>query len=87
MRNLLEIQERLLPDLMDTLKRRYTILHQIKLSGIVGRRTLASSLSMTERVLRAETDLLKAQGLIEIETLGMRISAQGYACWRSWSRS
>ena len=77
MRNLLEIQEQLLPDLMDTLKRRYTILHQIKLSGIVGRRTLASSLSMTERVLRAETDLLKAQGLIEIETLGMRISVSG----------
>lgn len=77
MRNLLEIQEQLLPDLMDTLKRRYSILYQIKLSGIVGRRTLASSLSMTERVLRAETDLLKAQGLIEIETLGMRISGLG----------
>lgn len=77
MRNLLEIQEQLLPDLMYTFKRRYTILHQIKLSGLVGRRTLASSLSMTERVLRAETDLLKAQGLIEIETLGMRISHAG----------
>ena len=77
MRNLIEIQEQLLPDLMDTLKRRYTILHQIKLAGMVGRRTLASSLSMTERVLRAETDFLKAQGLIEIETLGMRISEAG----------
>lgn len=77
MRNLLEIQEQLLPDLMDTLKRRYSILYQIKLSGLVGRRTLASILSMTERVLRAETDLLKAQGLIEIETLGMRISGLG----------
>ncbi|MGG3281307.1 sugar-binding transcriptional regulator [Paenibacillus solani] len=77
MRNLLEIQEQLLPDLMDTLKRRYSILYQIKLSGMVGRRTLASSLSMTERVLRAETDLLKTQGLIEIETLGMRISGLG----------
>lgn len=77
MRNLLELQEQLLPDLMDILKRRYTILHQIMLSGMVGRRTLAASLSMTERVLRAETDLLKAQGLIEIETLGMRISSSG----------
>ena len=77
MRNLLEIQEQLLPDLMDTLKRRYKVLYQIKLTGMVGRRTLASSLSMTERVLRAETDFLKAQGLIEIETLGMRISGAG----------
>lgn len=77
MRNLLEIQKQLLPDLMDTLKRRYTILHQIMLSDIIGRRTLAASLDMTERVLRAETDLLKSQGLIEIESVGMRISDAG----------
>lgn len=77
MRNLLDIQKRLLPDLMETLKRRYTILHQIMLSDIIGRRTLAASLDMTERVLRAETDLLKSQGLIEIESVGMRISAAG----------
>lgn len=77
MRNLLEIQKQLLPDLMETLKRRYTILHQIMLSDIIGRRTLAASLNMTERVLRAETDLLKSQGLIEIESVGMRISDAG----------
>lgn len=77
MRNLLDIQKQLLPDLMETLKRRYTILHQIMLSDIIGRRTLAASLDMTERVLRAETDLLKSQGLIEIESVGMRISASG----------
>lgn len=77
MRNLLDIQKQLLPDLMETLKRRYTILHQIMLSDIIGRRTLAASLDMTERVLRAETDLLKSQGLIEIESVGMRISVAG----------
>ncbi|WP_151737713.1 sugar-binding transcriptional regulator [Paenibacillus tengchongensis] len=77
MRNLLEIQKQLLPDLMETLKRRYTILHQIMLSDIIGRRTLAASMDMTERVLRAETDLLKSQGLIEIESVGMRISDAG----------
>ncbi|MCL6603976.1 MAG: hypothetical protein K6T94_13995 [Paenibacillus sp.] len=77
MRNLLEIQKQLLPDLMETLKRRYTILHQIMLSDIIGRRTLAASLDMTERTLRAETDLLKSQGLIEIDSVGMRISDAG----------
>ncbi|WP_410513062.1 sugar-binding domain-containing protein [Paenibacillus sp. BR2-3] len=77
MRNLLEIQKQLLPDLMETLKRRYTILHQIMLSDIIGRRTLAASLDMTERTLRAETDLLKSQGLVEIESVGMRISDAG----------
>lgn len=77
MRNLLEIQKQLLPDLIDILKKRYTILHQIMLEGVIGRRTLAVALNMTERVLRAETDLLKAQGLIEIENVGMRISDAG----------
>lgn len=77
MRNILEIQQQLLPDLMDILKKRYTILHQIMLSDVIGRRTLANSLDMTERVLRAETDLMKAQGLIEIENIGMRISDAG----------
>lgn len=77
MRNILEMQRQLLPDLMDILKKRYTILHQIMLSDVIGRRTLATSLDMTERVLRAETDLLKAQGLIEIENMGMRISDAG----------
>lgn len=77
MRTILEMQKQLLPDLMEILKKRYTILHQILLSGVIGRRTLAVSLNMTERVLRAETDLLKAQGLIEIENIGMRISDSG----------
>ena len=77
MRNLIEIQKQLLPDLMETLKTRYTILHRILLLDIVGRRTLAASLHMTERVLRAETDLLKSQGLIEIESMGMKISDSG----------
>ncbi|MGZ9586979.1 sugar-binding transcriptional regulator [Paenibacillus marinisediminis] len=77
MREWLEINKRLLPDLLELLKKRYTILYQIMMSDMIGRRTLAASLQMTERVLRAETDLLKAQGLIETETAGMRISEEG----------
>lgn len=77
MREWLEINKRLLPDQMELLKKRYTILYQIMLSDMIGRRTLAASLQMTERVLRAETDLLKAQGLIETETAGMHISEEG----------
>lgn len=78
MRTILEVQKQLLPDLMDILKKRYTILQQIMLSDVIGRRTLANSMQMTERVLRAETDLLKAQGLIEIDSAGMKISEAGY---------
>jgi central glycolytic genes regulator len=73
----LDIQKQLLPDLMDTMRKRYTILHHIMLSKVVGRRTLASSLDMTERVLRSEVDFLKAQGLLDVESYGMRISESG----------
>lgn len=77
MRELLEMQKRLLPELIELLKKRYTILHQIMLSDSIGRRTLAASLQMTERVLRADTDLLKAQGLIDSDNTGMRITDEG----------
>jgi central glycolytic genes regulator len=77
MRTILDIQKQLLPDLMDLMKRRYTILHHILVSRVVGRRTLAASLGMTERVLRSEVDYLKEQGLLEIESFGMRVSDSG----------
>lgn len=77
MRQIVELQQQLVPDLLDVMKKRYTILHQVMLSDLVGRRTLASTLSMTERMLRAETDFLKTQGLLEIHSGGMRISESG----------
>lgn len=77
MRQIVELQQQLVPDLLDVMKKRYSILHQVMLSDMIGRRTLASALSMTERMLRAETDFLKTQGLLEIHSGGMRISDSG----------
>jgi len=77
MRKLIELQQQLLPDVLDVMKTRYGILRQVMESDTVGRRALASAMSMTERVLRAETDFLKSQGLLDIGTAGMRISDEG----------
>jgi central glycolytic genes regulator len=77
MRNLLRIQKTLLPDLMPVLQKRYVILRQIARSGTIGRRALAAEVEMTERVLRAELELLRAQGLLEIGTTGMTLSDTG----------
>ncbi len=77
MRPIIELQQQLVPDLLEVMRKRYFILHQVMLSDSVGRRALAGSLGLTERVLRAETDYLKAQGLLEIHVSGMRISEQG----------
>lgn len=77
MREVLNVQKQLIPDLIDLLKKRYTVLNHILLMGTAGRRTLAASLDMSERVLRAETDFLKEQGLLRIESNGMTISSAG----------
>ena len=78
MRTVLEIQKQLAPDVVDVLMKRYTILRHIGYSGSVGRRTLATALGMTERVLRAETEFLKRQGLVDIDGSGTRVSDAGF---------
>ncbi|TBL69799.1 sugar-binding transcriptional regulator [Paenibacillus thalictri] len=77
MREILDIQKQLLPDLTEVMKKRYTILHHIMVSGLIGRRTLAGIMKTTERILRGEVDFLKEQGLLEVESSGMRISEAG----------
>jgi central glycolytic genes regulator len=74
MRSILEMQKQLLPDVLDIVKKRYSILHFVMIYRIVGRRTLAASLNMTERVLRAEVDFLKEQGLLDVEAFGMKVT-------------
>jgi central glycolytic genes regulator len=77
MREILDIQKQLLPDLLDVMKTRYSILHHILSSGVIGRRTLAGSLDMTERVLRGEVEFLKEQGLVVINASGIQLSDSG----------
>ncbi|MEH6940934.1 sugar-binding transcriptional regulator [Bacillus sp. JJ722] len=77
MQSLLDIQKRLLPDLLEVMQKRYGILHYIRFMQPVGRRSLAHSLNLTERVVRSEVDYLKQQNLIEIHSSGMTLSADG----------
>jgi central glycolytic genes regulator len=77
MQNILHIQKKLVPDLVQVMQKRYKILHQILVSGTVGRRTLAASLDLTERTLRSELDILREQGLLETGTTGMTLTESG----------
>lgn len=77
MHELIEIQKKLLPDLIATLTKRYQILRSIRFMEPVGRRSLAQNLGMTERVLRSEVDFLKDQGLIEVKSAGMNTTVDG----------
>lgn len=77
MRKMVEIQQKLIPDLLHVMRKRYDILRQIQLSGKTGRRALAASVDLTERSLRTELDTLRSQGLLEIDPSGMTLSDEG----------
>ncbi|MEN2452699.1 hypothetical protein AAZF84_32885, partial [Bacillus sp. JR_15] len=53
MNRLLEAQKKLLPDLLIVMQKRYDILQYIRLAEPIGRRSLATSLGLSERILRA----------------------------------
>ncbi|RDY24392.1 transcriptional regulator [Romboutsia maritimum] len=77
MENLLKIQKKLIPQAIELMERRYSILRQISLSEPIGRRTLSSILEISERIVRSETEFLKEQGLIYVAISGMTITDEG----------
>jgi central glycolytic genes regulator len=77
MQSLIDIQKRLLPDLLQVLQKRYSILRYIGFMQPVGRRSLAASLGYTERVLRGEVDFLRDQNLIYTNNVGMSLTSEG----------
>ncbi|WP_053360537.1 sugar-binding domain-containing protein [Bacillus sp. FJAT-27251] len=77
MDELLDIQKRILPDLVEVMQRRVQILQYINAMQPVGRRNLSVSLGLTERVLRGEVDFLKAQNLLESSAQGMSLTHEG----------
>lgn len=77
MKRLLDMQKKLLPDLLDVMIKRYRILRYIKLMQPIGRRSLAQNLQISERVLRGEVTFLKEQGLVHFATAGMSVTAEG----------
>lgn len=77
MYSIIDLQKRLLPDLLEVMQKRYSILQYINIMQPVGRRSLAGSLSLTERVLRSEVEFLKDQDLIDISSVGMSLTSEG----------
>ena len=77
MKDLIKIQQKLIPDLIDKMYRRFSILTTISNNQPVGRRSLSEHMDITERVLRSETDMLKKQDLIQVKSTGMEITEEG----------
>lgn len=77
MQEILELQRKIVPELLEVLEKRYNVLRTIFYNQPIGRRMLASELNLGERVVRNEIDLLKSQNLIEINTPGMTVTKDG----------
>lgn len=77
MRDIINLQQKIAPELIELVEKRYTILRHISHNQPMGRRTLAHQLSMGERVVRSELDFLKLQGLLEGNASGVHLTEEG----------
>ena len=67
------------PESRELIERRYIILRNIYFSQPVGRRALAAKLDLSERTIRREVEVLRQQGLVEPDPLGMQLTPEGEA--------
>lgn len=77
MNDIIQLQLKLVPEIVDITEKRYSILRTIEFNQPIGRRALATNLKKSERWVRSELDFLKAQNLIDIQALGMTITEEG----------
>ena len=73
----LDLQKRLVPEVIEITEKRYSILRAIEFNQPVGRRALAGILGQSERWVRSELDILKSQNLINIQASGMMVTDEG----------
>ncbi|GAA0756588.1 sugar-binding transcriptional regulator [Clostridium sartagoforme] len=77
MQEILSLQKKIIPELVEVLEKRYNILRTIYYNQPIGRRVLANQLDLGERIVRTEISFLKSQNLIEINTPGMTVTEEG----------
>lgn len=73
----LELLNKIAPEIINIIERRYLILRSVSYNQPIGRRALSNELSMKERSIRDEASTLKEQGLLNIDFTGMYITAEG----------
>ena len=77
MKYLFEIQEKIVPELINLAEVRYTILRNVYYNQPIGRRSIAQELELSERKVRNELEFLEAQNLVEITKAGTTITQDG----------
>lgn len=73
----INIQKKIIPEIIDLMELRYNILLFIKANQPIGRRNLAQELSVSERQVRNEIDFLLMQNFVEVERQGIHLTKIG----------
>lgn len=76
-KKIISLQQKIAPEVVTLLEERYNILQYIRYHQPVGRRVLASQLTISECSVRNGIKILKNAGLIDMSGLGMSVTAQG----------
>lgn len=76
-KDIIQLQKKIVPEVLTILEKRYNILKNIYAMQPIGRRGLSNKLSIGERIIRAEVEILKNQGLIEVTAVGMMLTNEG----------
>ena len=69
MQEILKLQQKLVPEFLELLEKRYNILRTIYYEQPIGRRLLANNLGIGERIVRTEIDLLKKHVFLRNERM------------------
>lgn len=77
MKDFLTLQQKIAPEIIDLVERRYTILRTIEQNQPMGRRSLAVKLHLGERIVRGDLELLKDQGFVHADQMGVRLTDSG----------
>lgn len=75
--NNIEIIKRIVPEVSEIIQKRYAILKFISYNEPIGRRTLSTKLSLKERNVRDEVEILRKQNLLKVDNVGMNITNEG----------
>lgn len=77
MDEVIKLQQKIVPELIELLEKRYNILKTIYYNEPIGRRILSVKLGIGERNVRNEIEFMKGQNLISINTDGMKLTKDG----------
>lgn len=69
--------QEVVPESVDLLKKRFKIIKAVYSNQPIGRRTLSHLVSLTERSIRTEIEILKTLNLVDMTPLGVELTDEG----------